>query len=228
MKILNEIQLLRLNYCLNPKFIKLTGSSKYIATRCNNCITCKRHNIETWDSRIINEANAHNNKIIVRLTINNECIETLKTNIKNRHPDISKLKNENIYSKYNDIATISIRRYLENLRRKNKTSIKHWLVTELRNTKTNILVIHGIMFTNNKKQVRNKWIYGNVRITKVNNDRLFKLVNYINNPNQKDKTYKPIILNSPEFNKKYIPKSNTTITNFESLLIQNRIKAIST
>jgi hypothetical protein len=83
------------------------------------------------------------------------------------------------------------------------------------------------MFTNKIKQIRSKWKYGQVNITKVNNDRLFKIINYINNPNQKYKDYKPIILNSPGFNKKYIPKSNTSLTNFECLLIENRIKATS-
>ena len=224
MKILTQIQEDRFNYCLNPIFIKKIGTSKYIATRCNKCIRCKRHNIEIWDSRIINESNAQNDKLIVRLPINNQSIEILNKEIRISKTDLTKY----IHNKYriiNNIAKITIKRFLNNFRKTNKTSIKHWLITELRNTQNNKLVIHGIMFTNKIKQIRSKWKYGQVNITKVNNDRLFKIINYINNQNQNNNKYRPAILNSPGFNKKYIPKSNTSLTNFECLLIKNRIRA---
>jgi hypothetical protein len=224
MTILNQIQEDRFNYCLKPIFIKKIGTSKYIATRCNKCIRCKRHNIEVWDSRIINESNEHKEKLIVRLPINNQSIEMLKKEVKTSKTDLTKyIHNKDRH--INNIATIAIKRFLQNLRKTNKTSIKHWLITELRNKQNNKLVIHGIMFTNKINEIRSKWKYGQANITKVNIDRLFKIINYINNPNQIQNEYKPVIFNSPGFNKKYTPKSNTSLTNFERLLIENRNKA---
>ena len=58
----------------------------------------------------------------VTLTFSNEKLTTLNNEIPNEIQG---------YARDNALATLAVRRFLERWRKKNKKSIRHWLVTEL-------------------------------------------------------------------------------------------------
>ena len=66
----------------------------------------------------------------------------------------------------NAVATLAVRRFLERWRKEFKKSVKHWLITELGHNNTERIHIHGIIFTNNVKEIVKHWKYGNVTIGK--------------------------------------------------------------
>ena len=66
--------------------------------------------------------------------------------------NLIKLENEtgnnpNNYIRYNAVATLAVRRFLERWRKKYKKSVKHWLITELGQNETERIHLHGIIFT---------------------------------------------------------------------------------
>ena len=77
----------------------------------------------------------------------------------------------------NAVATIAVRLFTENWRKKYKKTIRHWLCTELGHIETERIHLHGILFTDKtREEIENKWIYGIVHFGDYVNERS---VNYI-------------------------------------------------
>jgi hypothetical protein len=181
------------NPCLHPKWIKRKSDNKYIAIRCEECFRCRLNKVYQWNDRLINEIESDDTKQFVTMYINEKSIEELKkvANKKKIEPTQYKL--------FNQIATIAIRRYLEIWRKKTGTSVKHWFTTELTNSETNKIKIHGIIFSKDRKQIITSWKYGNVMFADyINIKSIIKLLKYLCNTNPKTKYYKPIVLCSPK------------------------------
>ena len=66
--------------------------------------------------------------------------------------ELDKLIQETGIQESNAVATIAVRRFLERWRKKNKKSVRHWLVTELGHKNTEHLHLHGIIWTDYKKE----------------------------------------------------------------------------
>lgn len=189
--ILDEKQLKQMYYnsCLFPKWIRKNGSSKYIAIRCEKCERCKMHKIDTWYERIHTEIESGEDKQLVVLSINKESLDQLKEIVQNRKQELT------AYKCYNDIATLAVRRYLERIRKKTGKSVKHWLVTEVTNSKTHRIKLRGMIFSEDKQLIIKHWQYGIVMFTNyITSDTLINLLKYLNNTNRRRKHYKPIIL----------------------------------
>ena len=124
--------------CLYPKFVinrKYTATkknggivppltdlrTKYVPIGCGKCIECLTQRGRSWQVRLHEEIRHNDSGVFVTLTFDNESIAKLSA-------DIEGLDG---YEMDNQIATHAVRLFLERWRKKHKTSIRHWLVTEL-------------------------------------------------------------------------------------------------
>ena len=96
----------------------------------------KRRN---WQVRLLEEVKERTDGIFVTLTFSNERFKKYAR----RH---KKLKG---YDLDNAIATEAVKHFLENWRKEHKTSVRHWLVTELGHNGTENIHLHGIIWTEN-------------------------------------------------------------------------------
>ena len=108
---------------------------KKVAIGCGRCMECKKQQARKWQVRLLEEVRERNNGKFVTLTLNNE--------------SVTKLAEENKelegYELDNAIATLAVRRFLENWRKKYKKSVRHWLITELGHNGTENIHLHGIL-----------------------------------------------------------------------------------
>ena len=117
----------------------------------------------------------------------------------------------------NEICKIAIRRFLERFRKKNKKSIKHFIATEIGSGGTERIHMHGILFSNEKKEeIAKFWKYGFIDIKDktnkgvVNERTINYITKYITKTDEIHKEYKPIILATAGLGKKYIERHIVT------------------
>ena len=120
------------------------------------------------------------------------------------------------YDKDNELASISIRRFLERWRKEHKKSIKHWFITEIGGGRYEHLHIHGLVWTDkDKKDIEKHWRYGMVWIGDYVNEKTINYITkYLHKIDNKHKTYKPIILSSKGIGKDYIYTFNASKNKF--------------
>ncbi len=140
--------------------------------------------------------------------------------------ELNKLEKEikglNGYDLDNEVATLSMRRFLERWRKKYKKSIKHWFVTEIGGNYTERIHLHGILFTNEKKETIEKiWKYGHIVIGNgkehyVNEQTINYIVKYINKPDKIHKEYNSKILTSAGIGKKYLERKDANKNKYKN------------
>lgn len=190
----------------NPPQIK-DERTKYVPVGCGNCMECKKQKSRGWQVRLHEEIRYDNKCIFVTLSFSDEQL----TKLDNEIP-----QNYKAYYRDNKIATLAVRRFLELWRFKYGKSIKHWLVTELGQNKTERLHIHGILWTTNKTQLNDTWKYGNIWTgTYVNEKTINYIVKYINKIDQKHLYYNSIILSSKGIGKNYISRLDSKNNKFK-------------
>lgn len=212
--------------CLYPKFIqnrkylpnkKNNGKppqitdprTKYVPIGCGKCMECRRQKKRNWQVRLHEELRTDRTGKFVTLSYSDENLTKLENEIKS----YSNLKG---YDLDNETATLSIRRFLERWRKRNKTSVKHWLITELGQTNTERLHIHGIIFTNDIESIKQTWQYGNVWIGDYVNERTINyIVKYINKTDLIHPNYTPKILTSAGIGKNYIKRPDSRLNTFK-------------
>ena len=115
---------------------------------------CKKQKANGWRIRLMEELRQRINGKFVTLTFSNESLIELEREL------VSPLKG---YDLENQIAKLAVRRFLERHRKVTGKSVRHWLVTELGQIRTERIHIHGIIWTNKTLQeIREIWKYGNV------------------------------------------------------------------
>ncbi len=103
-----------------------------------------------------------------------------------------------------------MRRFLERWRKKYKKSVRHWLVTELGQTKTERIHIHGLIWSNEVEDIKKIWKYGNVWIGDyVNNKTINYIVKYINKVDVKHKEYNSKIMTSAGIGSGYMKREDS-------------------
>lgn len=206
--------------CLYPKLIQ---NRKYIANKknggnipavsdkrtllvpvgCGKCMECKNQKARNWGVRLQEEIRHDHSGKFVTFTYSNEELNKLENEIKG----ISG------YELDNEVATLSMRRFLERWRKKYKKSVKHWFVTEIGGKYTERIHLHGILFTNETKETIEKiWKYGHIVIGDgrgkhyVNEQTINYIIKYINKPDKIHKEYNSKILTSAGIGKKYLER----------------------
>ena len=117
---------------------------------CGNCMECKKKKTREWQVRLNEEIRNDNRGKYVTLTFNEQELQKLDKECEKFYG----------YDRDNAIAKLAVRRFLERWRKKYKKSVKHWLVTELGQSSTERLHLHGIIWTNEKADISKIWKYG--------------------------------------------------------------------
>ncbi|AXH75611.1 MAG: replication initiator protein [Microviridae sp.] len=213
--------------------------TKYVPVGCGKCMECKKQRANNWRIRLMEEIRTDKKGKFVTMTISEEWMQELDNKIQERNREQhekSGTKEKYIevtgYKLDNEIATYAVRHFLERYRKEYGKSIKHWLVTELGQEKTERLHIHGIIWTQiHEKEENNKlirwedtraeiekiWKYGTVnkRDTTwqgqyVNEITVNYIVKYINKTDEIHKEYNPITLTSAGIGKDYLNRYDST------------------
>lgn len=202
--------------CLYPKLIK---NRKYVSNKknggkippitdkrvlmvpvgCGKCMECKKQKARNWAVRMQEDIRENKNGLFVTYTFSE--IELQKID--------NEIKGLTGYDRDNEICRIAIRRYLERWRKKYKKSLRHWLVTELGHTGTERVHIHGIVWTDKKKDVEKIWKYGRTWIGEyVNAKTINYIVKYVNKVDPVHKEYNSKIFTSPGIGSGYKKRSD--------------------
>lgn len=114
------------------------------------------------------------------------------------------------YDRDNAICTYAVRHYTERWRKKYKKTLRHWLVTELGSTNTERIHMHGIVWTNEVKDIEKIWKYGKVYIGEYCSEKTVNyIVKYVNKVDEKHKEYTSKIYTSKGIGKDYINREDS-------------------
>lgn len=177
--------------------------TRYVPVGCGKCMECRKKKGREWQVRLLEDIKHEKNGIFVTLTFSNESIAQLSTGL-------HKLEG---YERDNAIAKKAVRRFCERWRKKYKKSIRHWLVTELGHKGTENIHLHGILWTNNRKDIHDIWGYGYTWIMDekkgwVNEQTVNYITKYLSKQDQQHTEYKPITLTSAGIGKGYLTTAN--------------------
>lgn len=205
--------------CLYPRFIlnrkytvtiKNNGNvpilkdarTKYVPVGCGKCMECRKQKARGWQVRLHEEIRNNNTGRFVTFSFSDETLVQLEKDLD------CNLKG---YKLENQIVKLAVRRFLERWRKKYKKSIKHWLVTELGQLRTERIHLHGLIFTKESlNTITQIWKYGNVWIGNYVNERTINyIVKYIHKTDEKHKYYTPIILCSPGIGNNYLNRHDS-------------------
>lgn len=207
--------------CLYPKLIKnkkYSANEKnkgnippikdirttYVPVGCGRCIECLTQKARSWKIRLYEEIKEHKNGKFVTLTFTEQSLFEIG----------KKVTGKDIYDKDNNIATYAVRHFLENWRYKYKKSPRHWLITELGQTNTERIHLHGIIFTNKVEEIKKLWRYGNVWIGQyVNQKTINYITKYLTKTDLKHKEYRPKVLTSKGIGSYYIIRNENSKRN---------------
>ena len=169
---------------------------KYVSIGCGNCEECLKQKSREWQIRLLEEIKNDNTGKFVTLTFEDKHLIEISEKIG--------------FSESNAVAGYAVRHFLENWRKTEKKSVKHWLITELGQNNTERIHLHGILFTDkNKEFIEKKWKYGSIWIGEYVNERTINyIIKYLTKTDEKHKGYKPQIYTSSGIGKDYINSYN--------------------
>ncbi|AXH73229.1 MAG: replication initiator protein [Microviridae sp.] len=190
---------------------------KMVPIGCGNCLECRKQKAREWQIRLLEDIKTNKNGKFITLTYTNKSIKELINQKPTKNwPSMQGLEG---YDLDNEIATRSVRLFLERWRKKYKKSLRHWLVTEIGHNGTENIHLHGIIWTNeNSKTISEIWQYGYVWAGKehlgniinyVNEKTINYITKYINKIDEKHKHYKSKILTSPGIGNNYTKTTNS-------------------
>jgi len=175
---------------------------KQIPAGCGKCIECRKQKGNGWAVRLMEDIKDHKNGHMVTLTFSDLELKKLEDDV--QAESVETLEG---YALDNTAAVKGIRRFLELWRYYEGKTLRHWLVTELGETKTERIHIHGIVYTDEPELLRERWKYGHVWIGKFVNERTIKYVTkYLTKTDFKHKEYEPKMCVSPGIGRGYIER----------------------
>ena len=200
--------------CLYPKLIrnrKYTKNKKnggvippisdkrvlMVPVGCGKCIECRKQKARNWQVRLQEDIRVNKNAKFVTYTFSEHELQKLDNEIKG----ISG------YERDNEICRLAVRRYTERWRKKYGKTLRHWLVTELGHTNTERVHMHGIVWTDEVKDIEKIWKYGKIWIGEyVNAKTINYIVKYVNKVDESHKTYNSKIFTSKGIGSGYMER----------------------
>jgi hypothetical protein len=183
---------------------------QYVPVGCQVCIECRKQKAREWSVRLSEDIKEFKNGKFVTLTFNTESLRKI-------YNEYDEIKEKKGYDLDNAIATKAVRLFLERWRKKYKKSVRHWLVSELGDGTTEHIHLHGIIWTDDVREIQKIWQYGNVwagyevngKIENyVNGKTVNYIVKYVNKIDVLHSNYKCIILTSAGIGRRYITSGN--------------------
>lgn len=187
---------------------------------CGNCMECRKQKANNWRTRLFEDIKVNNNAKFVTLTFNNDSL----INLAKEFPKLDG------YLLENQIATKAVRLFLERWRKKYTKSVRHWLVTELGQSNSERIHIHGLIWTDNIEAISERWQYGIVTIGEskflngkrldnnsigyVNENTINYIVKYVHKSDTLHAEYKSIVLTSAGIGSSYTNTHNAKLNKF--------------
>lgn len=215
----------------------------YVPTGCGQCMECRKKKAREWQTRLFEDLKHNKNAHFITLTFSTESLRELTTEIPLkktvRRPTASgEFQDKEIantgYTLDNAICTLAVRRFCERHRKKYGKSIRHFLVSELGQERTEHVHLHGIVWTDEPlTEIEKIWQYGwcwkskeelsvdefghmqTKKINYVNEQTVNYIVKYINKIDEKHKTYKPVVLTSPGIGRGYMERTDCKNNKFK-------------
>lgn len=179
--------------------------TKYVPIGCGNCIECRTQKSREWQTRLHEEIKIHKHAYFVTLTFSNESLKFF----------MNKLECEEC----NAVAGQAIRYFLERYRKKNKHTLRHWLITELGHENTERIHLHGIVFTENEltnDELHELWKYGRTDTGKYCNEKTINyIVKYVNKIDNDHIGYTPQIFCSAGIGANYINETTKRLHKYK-------------
>lgn len=174
-----------------------------IQVPCGQCIECRQNKAREWQCRLAEEIQTHKYNYFVTLTFAPKELEEIckKTGLK----------------ECNAVAGYAVRHMLERYRKDNKTSLRHWLITELGHEGTERIHLHGLLFTetelemgpinDNNLRTWKYWKYGHIYVGDYVNEQTINYISkYITKIDTDHKGFIGQILASPGIGKAFIER----------------------
>lgn len=162
---------------------------KYVPVKCGNCIECRKQKRNEWKLRLLSDMEYEKMQFIT-LTFSEKKLSELCIEIETEEA--------------NAVATIAVRRFLENWRSKYGKSVKHWLITELGHKGTERIHLHGFIYTDKKiEEIKDIWTYGIMQLGYSMNEKVIGYtVKYITKTDKDHIGFKPKIFPSAGIGKR--------------------------
>lgn len=184
---------------------------KAVPIGCGFCIECKKRKKRDWQVRLHEEMKRESNEkaYMVNLTFDNKSLTELEL----LFPNLSG------YELDKAAATKGVRRWLERVRTASDDgkSIRHWLITELGQTNTERIHLHGIIWYNDIEFAMSKWNYGMYYIGEwVNEKTVNYIVKYVSKTDKLHRNFTPKVLAStrPAIGSNYFGTSKAKLNEF--------------
>jgi len=195
----------------------------YVPVGCGMCMECNKQKANWWKLRLGEEIKENKNGKFITLTFSNEAYT--------RYVEKIRKENEGIegYLLDNEVATVAVREFLERWRKKNKKSVKHWLITELGHEGTENIHMHGVIWADDVNEIeerwnagkdgKNGWVWkgkkkGHELINYVSERTCNYITKYMTKKDTKHVYYKPKILCSPGIGSGYTKQYNFKLNKY--------------
>lgn len=179
----------------------------WVPIGCGKCMECVKQKSNGWRVRLQEEIKTSRNAKFVTFSYSEESIELINSKISDELTG---------YERDIEIATYSVKIFREHWRRVIGKSPRYWLVTELGQTNTERLHLHGIIFEDSKEDIKRLWPYGNTWIGDYVNEKTINyIVKYVHKSDPLHKEFVPRIYASNGIGKKYIGTINSRLNTFK-------------
>lgn len=190
---------------VNPKYKnqKINPAIKYVTAKCGKCIECRQAKAREWQQRL--EAECENNKqphAFITLTVSNETALKYGIDYTKENPTT-----EEFYEKENSMIKKEVQKWRHKCE-KNGLKKKQFLITEHGEDNSYRIHVHGIIWSNQIKDVVEKWKAGRTDIGTIRDSTISYIVKYIHKTPERHKNYKSIILVSPGIGNSYTKSAN--------------------
>ena len=166
---------------------------------CGKCIECRKQKAREWQVRLQEDIRVNQNAKFVTLTFSERKLKEIEDEIKGITG----------YDRDNEVCRIAVRRFTERWRKKYKKTIRHWLITELGHQNTERVHMHGLLWTDEVKEIEKKWSYGKVWIGEYVNEKTINyIVKYVNKVDKTHKEYTSKIYTSKGIGRNYTKRSD--------------------
>ncbi|AXH73044.1 MAG: replication initiator protein [Microviridae sp.] len=177
---------------------------------CGKCIECRKQRGRGWSLRLQEEVRNNKNGHFITLTFSTEGLKEIAEKIHKIGPMEG-------YILDNEIATVAIREFLEKWRHRYGKSLKHWFITELGQTKTEHIHIHGIIWTRQKaskeqvkKAIGEQWNKGMIWVGDYCTEQTVNyVIKYVTKTDPLHKEYTPKVLTSPGIGAGYMERKDS-------------------
>jgi hypothetical protein len=205
---------------------------KIVTASCGKCMECRKQKMREWQVRLSEELRTQELPAwFVTMTYSEKSLQELDNQIEYEHKKIKRKlykekklaghqrNKENYlegYNRDNEIARLSVRRFTERWRKKFGKTVRHWIVTELGTNKTERLHLHGIVWCQNKADIKERWQYGGVYIGEwCNNETIAYIVKYLNKSDKIHKEYIPKMFVSQGIGRKYLNRKDKELNKYK-------------